>query len=185
MERWWATRGLRIPGVAWVRRLRTLICQKIWTRALETCRPKTLTHCPGPWIIALFSAGRMRLGQPAGFDDGAGRVFLEGENLLEFACSKHDPTSKTGGFMNALATTRLSSKGQVVIPEEIRIRLGLQPGTRFIVLAEGDMVLLKTLTVPSTESFRDLIRQAREAAALAGMTEEDIQETIQDLRKTQ
>ncbi|MCB1048194.1 MAG: AbrB/MazE/SpoVT family DNA-binding domain-containing protein [Calditrichaeota bacterium] len=87
--------------------------------------------------------------------------------------------------MNALATTRLSSKGQVVIPEEIRIRLGLQPGTRFIVLAEGDMVLLKTLTVPSTESFRDLIRQAREAAALAGMTEEDIQETIQDLRKTQ
>ena len=87
--------------------------------------------------------------------------------------------------MNALATTRLSSKGQVVIPEEIRIRLGLQPGIRFIVLAEGDMVLLKTLTVPSTESFRDLIRQAREAAALAGMTEEDIQETIQDLRKTQ
>ena len=87
--------------------------------------------------------------------------------------------------MASIATTKLSSKGQVVIPEEIRIRLGLQPGTRFIVLAEGDMVLLKTLTVPSTESFRDLIRQAREAAALAGMTEEDIQETIQDLSKTQ
>ena len=41
--------------------------------------------------------------------------------------------------MPGLATTRLSSKGQVVIPEEIRTALGLGPGTRFVVLSEGDV----------------------------------------------
>jgi len=80
--------------------------------------------------------------------------------------------------MSSLATTKLSSKGQVVIPEEIRQRLGLQPGTRFLVLAEDDVVVLKTVTLPSSESFQALVRQAREAAALAGMTETDIQDAV-------
>jgi len=80
--------------------------------------------------------------------------------------------------MRSLATTKLSSKGQVVIPEEIRQRLGLLPGTRFLVLAEDDVVVLKTVTLPSSESFHALVRQAREAAALAGMTETDIQDAI-------
>lgn len=30
--------------------------------------------------------------------------------------------------MSSASTTTLSSKGQVVIPEEIRARLGLEPG---------------------------------------------------------
>ncbi len=36
--------------------------------------------------------------------------------------------------MESLATTKLSSKGQVVIPEEIRLRLGLKEGTQFVVV---------------------------------------------------
>ena len=34
--------------------------------------------------------------------------------------------------MKTLATTKLSSKGQVVIPEEIRNRLGLETGAQFV-----------------------------------------------------
>lgn len=34
------------------------------------------------------------------------------------------------------ATTKLSSKGQAVIPEEIRRRMGLEPGAQFIAEAE-------------------------------------------------
>ena len=45
--------------------------------------------------------------------------------------------------MEPVATTRLSSKGQVVIPQELRTRLGLEPGTRFVVLGEDDVVILK------------------------------------------
>ena len=84
--------------------------------------------------------------------------------------------------MSALSTTKLSSKGQVVIPEEIRLRMGLQPGTQFLVMAEDDVVALKTVAIPTTESFQALIRRAREAAALAGMTEAEVQATIQDVR---
>jgi AbrB family looped-hinge helix DNA binding protein len=39
--------------------------------------------------------------------------------------------------MSEAATTKLSSKGQVVIPEEIRKKLGLEPGAQFVVLGEA------------------------------------------------
>ena len=43
------------------------------------------------------------------------------------------------------ATTKMSSKGQVVIPEAIRNALGLEAGSEFVVVAEGDVVILKTI----------------------------------------
>ena len=39
--------------------------------------------------------------------------------------------------MAELATTRLSSKGQVVIPEDVRQRLGLKAGDQFILKVSG------------------------------------------------
>jgi AbrB family looped-hinge helix DNA binding protein len=45
--------------------------------------------------------------------------------------------------MGSLATTRLSSKGQVVIPEEIRLRLGLKEGTQFV--GDRDVVIVKSI----------------------------------------
>ncbi|HDN94572.1 MAG TPA: AbrB family transcriptional regulator, partial [Nitrospirae bacterium] len=36
--------------------------------------------------------------------------------------------------MAPLATTKMSSKGQIVIPEDIRKRLGLKPGAQFVVV---------------------------------------------------
>jgi len=46
--------------------------------------------------------------------------------------------------MEGLATTKMSSKGQVVIPEEIRKRFGLKSGSQFVVVGEKDTVILKT-----------------------------------------
>ena len=48
--------------------------------------------------------------------------------------------------MAPYATTKLSSRGQVVIPEEIRNNLGLSEGDQFLVTSEGDTVILKTIT---------------------------------------
>ena len=45
--------------------------------------------------------------------------------------------------MQEPSTTRMSSKGRVVIPEDIRRRLRLQPGARFVVVGKGDVVILK------------------------------------------
>jgi len=58
----------------------------------------------------------------------------------------------------------MSSKGQVVIPEEIRERLGLQPGVRFVVVGRRDVVILKAISPPSMDAFEDLIREARKKA---------------------
>ena len=62
--------------------------------------------------------------------------------------------------MDDLATTRLSSKGQVVIPEAIRKRLGLEPGTEFVVLGEDDTVVLKPIAAPSMREFDEIIAHA-------------------------
>ena len=47
--------------------------------------------------------------------------------------------------MAPYATTKLSSRGQVVIPEEIRNNLGLSEGDQFLVIGEGDAVTSKPL----------------------------------------
>ena len=71
--------------------------------------------------------------------------------------------------MNTLATTRMSSKGQIVIPEAIRKKLNLKEGAQFVVVGEDDVVILKEITAPSMEPFDTLIQQARRQAKLAGL----------------
>jgi AbrB family looped-hinge helix DNA binding protein len=76
--------------------------------------------------------------------------------------------------MDNLATTRMSSKGQVVIPETIRKRLNLKEGAQFIVVGEGDVVVLKAITALSLDTFDTLILQARQQAEIAGLELGDI-----------
>ena len=81
-------------------------------------------------------------------------------------------------LMTELATTKMSSKGQVVIPEDIRKRLGLEAGSQFVVVAGKDAVILKTISPPSMDEFDVLIREARRQARKAGMKQSDINEAI-------
>jgi AbrB family looped-hinge helix DNA binding protein len=85
--------------------------------------------------------------------------------------------------MQNLATTKLSSKGQVVIPEEVRKRLGLKPGMQFVVVGEGDAIILKMITPPSMDEFDGLIKNARIQAKKAGLKQKDIEEAIKEVRK--
>ena len=85
--------------------------------------------------------------------------------------------------MPGLATTRLSSKGQVVIPEEIRTALGLGPGTRFVVLSEGDVVILKRIDAPARSEVRALAAKARRQARRAGLKPADVEKAIRDVRR--
>ncbi|MFO7555727.1 MAG: AbrB/MazE/SpoVT family DNA-binding domain-containing protein, partial [Desulfobacterales bacterium] len=56
-----------------------------------------------------------------------------------------------------ISTTKMSSKGQVVIPEAIRKKLGLKPGDQFVVTGDKDVVILKSISPPSLDEFEDLI----------------------------
>lgn len=84
--------------------------------------------------------------------------------------------------MEALATTRLSSKGQVVIPEEVRKRLGLKVGVQFVVVGDGDVVILKVVSPPSKREFSTLLSRARRQARKAGLKPSDIEAAIKKVR---
>ncbi len=84
--------------------------------------------------------------------------------------------------MANLATTKMSSKGQVVIPEDIRKRLKLKPGSQFVVVGDKDIVILKTISPPSMAKFDNLIIEARKQAKKAGMKRSDIKAAIAKVR---
>ena len=84
--------------------------------------------------------------------------------------------------MTDLATTKMSSKGQVVIPEEIRKRLGLEAGSQFVVVAKKDTVIMKAISPPSMDEFDTLIAEARKQAKKAGLKQADIDSIISEVR---
>ena len=84
--------------------------------------------------------------------------------------------------MDILATTRMSSKGQVVIPETIRKRLKLEEGAQFVVVGDADVIILKAIAPPDLGEFDVLIQQARKQAKAAGLKPKDIQAAIAKAR---
>ncbi|HEU0296076.1 MAG TPA: AbrB/MazE/SpoVT family DNA-binding domain-containing protein [Anaerolineales bacterium] len=80
--------------------------------------------------------------------------------------------------METLATTRMSSKGQVVIPESIRKQLNLKEGAQFLVVGDADVVILKVVEPPDMNQFDVLIKQARQQAKEAGLKQADIKSAI-------
>ena len=80
--------------------------------------------------------------------------------------------------MRNLSTTKMSSKGQVVIPEEVRDQLGLKAGSQFVVVGEKDVVILKNISRPSIKNFDVLIKRARKQARSAGIKKSDIKAAI-------
>ena len=81
-----------------------------------------------------------------------------------------------------LATTKMSSKGQVVIPEDIRRRLNLSEGTQFVVTGKDDVVILKAISEPSLDEFESLIQEARAQAKQAGLKKSDITKAVSKAR---
>lgn len=84
--------------------------------------------------------------------------------------------------MSDVATTRMSSKGQVVIPEAVRDRLGLRPGSEFVVLGDGDVVILKAIKAPDLSEFDELIRRAEAAARAAAMPRSAVRKAVKEAR---
>ena len=85
--------------------------------------------------------------------------------------------------MRAVSTTRMSSKGQIVIPEEVRRRLDLGTGTQFIVLGEDDVVILKMVRPPSMEDFDRLVKKAKKQARAADLTRAEVSAVVTRVRK--
>ena len=85
--------------------------------------------------------------------------------------------------MGKLATTKMSSRGQVVIPESVRNELKLSAGTQFAVLGKGDVVVLKHIKPPRLEEFAKIRAEVRKQARKAGMTKSAVSAAVRKIRK--
>jgi len=76
-------------------------------------------------------------------------------------------------------TIRMSSKGQVVIPQDIREEVHGYEGTIFAVVGTKDTIILKKITTPSKEELiRDLglfAKKAKVKLQSKGIMEKDLQ----------
>ena len=84
--------------------------------------------------------------------------------------------------MAEVFTTKMSSKGQVVMPENIRKKLNLKVGSQFVVVGEKDVVILKNISPPSFYEFGDLIAEARKKGKQAGIKKSDVKSAILEIR---
>ncbi|HLC84552.1 MAG TPA: AbrB/MazE/SpoVT family DNA-binding domain-containing protein [Candidatus Nanoarchaeia archaeon] len=75
-------------------------------------------------------------------------------------------------------TIKMSSKGQIVIPQDIREEIHAQEGTVFAVIGSEDTVILKKIAAPSKEelikSLSLLARESKKRLQERGITEEDL-----------
>ncbi len=76
-------------------------------------------------------------------------------------------------------TVRMSSRGQIVIPQDVRDEMHASTGTVFAVVGSKDTIVLKKIGTPSKE---DLIKElgifakkAKQRLQSKGITEKDIQ----------
>jgi len=83
-----------------------------------------------------------------------------------------------------MPTTKLSSRGQLVIPEEVRNDLGLNEGDQFVVIGQGDAVILKLITPPKLEEFHELLSQARAEGKKVGSKKAQLKSAIAKVRRS-
>ena len=84
--------------------------------------------------------------------------------------------------MSEVAITRLSSKGQIVLPKDLREMLGLQSGDVFAMFGEDDTIILKRLAMPSDEAFEELMDWGKEFARKRGIKKRDVAKAIAETR---
>ncbi len=79
--------------------------------------------------------------------------------------------------------TRISEKGQVVIPSSLRKEMGISKSDQFFVFGEGDTVILKKIEKPAIQqSFAEITRPLKKAAKKAGLTRKDLERAIKAVR---
>jgi AbrB family looped-hinge helix DNA binding protein len=80
--------------------------------------------------------------------------------------------------------TVVSDKGQVVIPQSIREKLGLRPKTRLLVYGYGDVVILKKMKIKDViKDLKALYSKVdRRIAKYGELSDKEIEEMVHKYR---
>jgi AbrB family looped-hinge helix DNA binding protein len=85
--------------------------------------------------------------------------------------------------MQSTTITRLSTKGQVVIPSGIRKSAGLKPGAPLLVLTDGSNVMLQPVPEADMAAFARMAKASQDYARKAGLEKRDLKKMIQEVRR--
>jgi len=77
------------------------------------------------------------------------------------------------------STTKVSSKGQVVIPLSVRKKAGIKEGERLLAIAVDDMIVLKRIV---DRTFEETVKPIWDRVRQMGLTEEDIDAIIEEAK---
>lgn len=81
----------------------------------------------------------------------------------------------------------MSSKGQVVIPQNIRKEIEADEGTVFVVVGSKDTIVLKKIATPSKEDLikelKKIAVEGRKRAEKHGIKESDVSDIVHRHRK--
>ena len=80
--------------------------------------------------------------------------------------------------------TVMGERGQVVIPKEVRMKLGLKPKTKLLVIRRGNVVVMRKLDLERERRELESIfkRVDRRIEKYGEMTEEEIDQIIHGYR---
>lgn len=79
-----------------------------------------------------------------------------------------------------VSITKISSKGQIVIPQEVRERMNWEEGNILIVSDSDSSICLKKIELPKIKSWDEAIKPFREAARKSNFTKEDLDRLIEE-----
>lgn len=85
--------------------------------------------------------------------------------------------------MDEIAITRISSKGQIVIPKNIRDHMKIKEGDIFAIIGGDDSILLKKVYVPTKEDFEETLEYGRRFAEEHEITRADVEKAIEEDRR--
>ncbi|MEK6792394.1 MAG: hypothetical protein AABX95_01090 [Nanoarchaeota archaeon] len=82
---------------------------------------------------------------------------------------------------------KMSSKGQIVIPQGIRAEICASEGTMFAVISGRDSIVLKKIVTPSKEELicelKEIAREGAKRAEKLGIRESDVLDLVHKARK--
>lgn len=83
----------------------------------------------------------------------------------------------------AVEVLSVSSKGQVVLPMEMRKKLSIDNGSKLAAYSVGDMIMLKPISIPTEQDFRESLDEAVAWAKEVGYEQEDVNDIVKSYRK--
>lgn len=80
--------------------------------------------------------------------------------------------------------TRISEKGQVVIPASLREEIGIRTSDKFLIFGEGNTLILKRIEVAGfKKSLAEITAPLQKIIQEEGFTSEDLRQVIKNARK--